>query len=110
MQQGFLRNQSKGGLVLFQQTCVLYILVPISHHFNLLSKLFIAEFLSHLFVKISLLQQAESGYGSETHLPKVGSVLSLTSLPSVQSSSSFKVFAFIYMIDDYGKDDGLEVV
>ena len=36
-------------------------------------------------------KQAESGYGSETHLPKVGSLLSLTSLPSLQSSSSFKV-------------------
>ncbi|XP_065059472.1 ceramide transfer protein-like [Rhopilema esculentum] len=35
-------------------------------------------------------KQAESGYGSETHLPKVASVLSLTSLPSLQSSSSFK--------------------
>eukprot|EP00794_Sanderia_malayensis_P009874 gene9874-10884_t len=35
-------------------------------------------------------KQVESGYGSETHLPKVGSVLSLTSLPSIQSVSSFK--------------------
>jgi len=39
---------------------------------------------------IEAAKQAESGYGSETHLPKVGSLLSLTSLPSLQSSSSFK--------------------
>ena len=51
---------------------------------------FLFESFNYKFL-LTFVQQAESGYGSETHLPKVGSVLSLTSLPSLQSSSSFKV-------------------